>query len=171
MGERPTNPSCLSSASTFVKDGMSIEAAQSHHVEFGHQLGSRNDETNFAKDSGNRSTALQSAAPGCRGTRDSVLGISGNLTPRCGGPPEDLNAQAAYGLRESEPLQAECVSADSIFLFEHQRREAVHDGPATALVPHEQRLHADRGGGAGEAGCQWARQSGANSCVSAHVWS
>jgi hypothetical protein len=57
-----------------------------------YQLGSQNDETSFAKDSGNRSYwRFNRRRLDAEELRDSVLSISGNLDSALGGPSEDLN--------------------------------------------------------------------------------
>jgi len=94
MGERPTNPELLEYlASTFVKDGMSVKKLhKAIMLSSVYQLGSQNDETNFAKDSGNRSYwRFNRRRLDAEELRDSVLSISGNLDPALGGPSEDLN--------------------------------------------------------------------------------
>jgi hypothetical protein len=84
MGERPTNPELIEYlASTFVKDGMSIKKLhKAIMLSSVYQLGSQNDETNFAKDSGNRSYwRFNRRRLDAEELRDSVLSISGNLDP------------------------------------------------------------------------------------------
>jgi len=93
MGERPTNPELLEYlASTFVKDGMSIKKLhKAIMLSSVYQLGSQNDEANYAKDSGNRLYwRFNRRRLDAEELRDSILSVSGNLDPALGGPSEDL---------------------------------------------------------------------------------
>lgn len=92
-GERPTNPELLEYlASDFVKNGMSIKKLQREiMLTQTYQLSTRNDETDMAKDSGDRyywrATRKRLTA---EELRDSVLAVAGNLDTSFGGPSEDL---------------------------------------------------------------------------------
>jgi hypothetical protein len=93
MGERPTNPELLEYlAGTFVKDGMSIKKLhKAIMLSSVYQLGSQNDEANYAKDSGNRFYwRFNRRRLDAEELRDSILSVSGNLDPALGGPSEDL---------------------------------------------------------------------------------
>jgi hypothetical protein len=92
-GERPTNPELLEYlASYFVKNGMSAKKLhRAIMLSAVYQLGTGDDKTNFAKDSGNRFYwRVDRKRLDAEQLRDSVLLISGNLDPAMGGPSEDL---------------------------------------------------------------------------------
>ena len=93
MGERPTDPELLEYlAGTFVKEGMSVKKLHRKiMLSSVYQLGTQNDETNYAKDSGNRFYwRFNRRRLDAEQLRDSVLSVSGNLDPALGGPSEDL---------------------------------------------------------------------------------
>jgi mono/diheme cytochrome c family protein len=93
MGERPTNPDLLEYlASSFVKNGMSIKKlTREIMLSSAYQLSTQNDESNFAKDSGNRMYwRFNRRRMDAEQLRDSVLSVSGNLEDSLGGPSEDL---------------------------------------------------------------------------------
>jgi cytochrome c553/mono/diheme cytochrome c family protein len=92
-GERPTNPELLEYlASSFAHDGMSIK--QLHRkimLSAVYQWSTDLDQSNFAKDSGNR--YYWRANPrrmDAEQLRDSVLAVAGNLDDSLGGPSADL---------------------------------------------------------------------------------
>ena len=92
-GERPTNPDLLEYlASSFVKNGMSIKKLHREiMLSSVYQLSSDMDETNAAKDSGNRSYwRFDRKRLEAEQLRDAVLLISGNLDKSLGGPSTDL---------------------------------------------------------------------------------
>jgi hypothetical protein len=94
MGERPTNPELLEYlASSFVANGMSIKKLQREiMLSSVYQLSSQNEETNFAKDSGNRLYwRFNRHRLDAEQLRDSVLAVSGNLDDAMGGPSEELS--------------------------------------------------------------------------------
>ena len=93
MGERPTNPDLIEYlASTFVKNGMSIKKLQREiMLTQVYQLSTQNDETDYAKDSGNRYYwRANRKRLTAEELRDAVLDVSGNLDLSLGGPSEDL---------------------------------------------------------------------------------
>src|SRR5262245_61270644 len=92
-GERPTNPELLEYlASYFVKNGLS--AKKLHRLIMlsrVYQLSTDNDETNLAKDSGNRFYwRANRKRLDAEQLRDSVLSVSGNLDTSMGGPSAEL---------------------------------------------------------------------------------
>jgi hypothetical protein len=92
-GERPTNPELLEYlAGTFAKEGMSIKKLHREiMLSSVYQLGTRNDEANYAKDSGNRSYwRFNRRRLDAEQLRDSVLSVAGNLDDAVGGPSEEL---------------------------------------------------------------------------------
>jgi hypothetical protein len=92
-GERPTNPDLLEYlASSFAKNGMSIKKLHREiMLSSVYQLSSDLDETNAAKDSGNRSYwRFDRKRLEAEQLRDAVLLISGNLDKSLGGPSTDL---------------------------------------------------------------------------------
>ncbi len=92
-GERPTNPDLLEYlAGSFVKNGMSIKKLHREiMLSSVYQLSSDMDETNAAKDSGNRSYwRFDRKRLEAEQLRDAVLLVSGNLDKSLGGPSTDL---------------------------------------------------------------------------------
>jgi hypothetical protein len=92
-GEPPTNPELLEYlADTFVKDGMSIKKLQrAIMLTQVYQLGTQNNEENYAKDSGNRLYwRANHHRLDAEELRDSVLAVAGNLDSALGGPSEEL---------------------------------------------------------------------------------
>ncbi len=92
-GERPSNPELLEYlAANFVKNGMSIKKLQREiMLSTVYQLGSDNDDVDFAKDSGNRMYwRFNRHRMDAEQLRDSVLMVSGNLDDSAGGPSEAL---------------------------------------------------------------------------------
>src|SRR4029077_11521039 len=92
-GERPTNPDLLEYlASSFSKNGMSIKKLHREiMLSSVYQLSSDLDETNAAKDSGNRSYwRFDRKRLEAEQLRDAVLMISGNIDKSLGGPSTDL---------------------------------------------------------------------------------
>ncbi len=93
MGERPTNPELLEYlASSFAKDGLSIKKLHRQiMLSSVYQLGTQNEETNFAKDSGNRAYwRFNRRRMDAEQLRDSVLQVAGNLDDTVGGPSQEL---------------------------------------------------------------------------------
>lgn len=93
MGERPTNPELLEYlASTFAKNGMSIKKLHREiMLSSVYQLGTQNDDANYAKDSGNRLYwRFNRRRMDAEQLRDSVLSVTGNLDDAVGGPSQDL---------------------------------------------------------------------------------
>ncbi len=93
MGERPSNPELLEYlASTFAKNGMSFKKLHREiMLSSVYQLGTQNNETNFAKDSGNRLYwRFNRRRLSAEELRDSVLSVAGNLDDALTGPSEDL---------------------------------------------------------------------------------
>jgi nitroreductase len=94
MGERPTNPELLEYlASTFAKEGLSVKKLHREiMLSSVYQLGTQNDEANFAKDSGNRAYwRFNRRRMDAEQLRDAVLAVAGNLDDSIGGPSQDLN--------------------------------------------------------------------------------
>jgi mono/diheme cytochrome c family protein/nitroreductase len=94
MGERPTNPELLEHlASTFAKEGLSVKKLHREiMLSSVYQLGTQNDEANFAKDSGNRAYwRFNRRRMDAEQLRDAVLSVAGNLDDSIGGPSQDLN--------------------------------------------------------------------------------
>jgi uncharacterized protein DUF1549/uncharacterized protein DUF1553/cytochrome c len=92
-GERPANPELLEYlASCFVKNGMSIKKLhRAIMLSATYQLGTENNEVNYAKDSGNRLYwRFNRRRMDAEQLRDSVLAVAGNLDDALGGPSEDL---------------------------------------------------------------------------------
>ncbi len=92
-GERPTNPELLEYlASEFARNGMSIKKLHREiMLSSVYQLGSDNDEADYAKDSGNRFYwRFGRKRLDAEQLRDSVLMVAGNLDNQLGGPSEDL---------------------------------------------------------------------------------
>ncbi len=92
-GERPTNPELLDYLATqFVKNGMSIKKL--HRLimlSATYQLSADNDETNIAKDSGDRLYwRVERKRMDAEQIRDAVLMVAGNLDDALGGPSQDL---------------------------------------------------------------------------------
>ncbi len=93
-GERPTDPELLEYlASSFVKNGMSIKKlTREIMLSQVYQLSVDNDESDFAKDSGNRFYwRANRKRMEAEQVRDSVLMVAGNLDSSLGGPSEDLS--------------------------------------------------------------------------------
>ena len=93
-GERPTNPELLEYlASSFVQNGMSIKKLHREiMLSSVYQLGTQNNEANYAKDSGNRMYwRFNRRRLDAEELRDSVLSVAGNLDDALGGPSEELN--------------------------------------------------------------------------------
>jgi nitroreductase len=93
MGERPTNPELLEYlASTFAKEGLSVKKLHREiMLSSVYQLGTQNDEANFAKDSGNRAYwRFNRRRMDAEQLRDAVLAVAGNLDDSIGGPSQDL---------------------------------------------------------------------------------
>jgi mono/diheme cytochrome c family protein len=94
-GERPTNPELLEYlASEFARTGMSIKKLHREiMLSSVYQLGSANDEANYAKDSGNRFYwRFGRKRLDAEQLRDSVLMVAGNLDNQLGGPSEELTS-------------------------------------------------------------------------------
>jgi hypothetical protein len=92
-GERPTNPELLEYlASSFVKNGMSVKKLHREiMLSSVYQLGTQNNEANYAKDSGNRLYwRFNRRRMDAEQLRDSVLNVAGNLDDSLGGPSEEL---------------------------------------------------------------------------------
>jgi mono/diheme cytochrome c family protein len=92
-GERPTNPELLEYlASDFQRDGMSIKKLHRKiMLSATYQLSTDLDETDFAKDSGNRFYWRSNLRRmDSEQLRDSVLAVAGNLDESMGGPSTDL---------------------------------------------------------------------------------
>jgi hypothetical protein len=92
-GERPTNAELLEHlASSFVKGGLSAKKLHRQiMLSTVYQLSSDNDDTNLAKDSGNRFYwRANRKRLNAEQLRDSVLLVSGNLDKGMGGPSADL---------------------------------------------------------------------------------
>ena len=158
-GERPTNPELLEYlAGSFVEERhVHQEAASRNHAERGLPARRReNDAMAAAKDSGNRLYwRFNRKRMEAEQLRDSVLSVAGNLDKSLGGPSVDLTPaftrRTVYGKVSRYKLD-EYLQLFDFPAPEYQRREALHHHrPAAAPVPHEQRLHAGRGGGAGQA--------------------
>ena len=93
MGERPTNPELLEYlASDFARDGMSIKKLHRKiMLSAVYQLSTDLDESNYAKDSGNRFYWRSNhRRMDSEQLRDSVLAVAGNLDDSLGGPSADL---------------------------------------------------------------------------------
>jgi hypothetical protein len=149
--ERPTNPDLLEYlANSFVKNGLSIKKLHREiMLSSVYQLSSDLDETNAAKDSGNRSYwRFDRKRLEAEQLRDAVLLISGNLDKSLGGPSTDLTPaftrRSVYGkvsrYKLDEYLQ--------LFDFPAPNISAENDSPppsSAAPLPHEQRFHAGRG--------------------------
>ena len=94
-GERPTNPELLEYlAGSFVKNGMSVKKLHREiMLSSVYQLSADNEETNFAKDSGNRLYwRMDRKRMDAEQVRDAVLAVAGNLDKGMGGPSADLTA-------------------------------------------------------------------------------
>jgi mono/diheme cytochrome c family protein len=92
-GERPTNPELLEYlASDFARDGMSIKKLhRKMMLSSVYQLSTDVDESDFAKDSGNRYYwRANLRRMDSEQLRDSVLAVAGNLDESPGGPSADL---------------------------------------------------------------------------------
>ncbi|MEO5926610.1 MAG: PSD1 and planctomycete cytochrome C domain-containing protein [Bryobacteraceae bacterium] len=92
-GERPTNPELLEYlAQSFVKNGMSMKSMHKEiMLSSVYQLSTANDQTNFAKDSGNRLYwKAEHRRMDAEQVRDGILFVSGNLDTASGGPSQDL---------------------------------------------------------------------------------
>ena len=92
-GERPTNPDLLEFlASTFAMNGLSMKKLHREiMLSSVYQLSSDNDETNYAKDSGNRFYwRFNRKRLEAEQLRDAVLMVAGNLDSSMGGPSADL---------------------------------------------------------------------------------
>ncbi len=92
-GEPPTDPELLEYlAGTFVKEGMSIKKLQrAIMLTQVYQLGTQNNDENYAKDSGNRFYwRANHHRLDAEELRDSVLSVAGNLESAVGGPSEEL---------------------------------------------------------------------------------
>jgi hypothetical protein len=92
-GERPTNPDLLEYlAADFAHDGMSIKKLHRKiMLSAVYQLSTDLDDTDFAKDSGNRYYWRANARRmDSEQLRDSVLSVAGNLNDSMGGPSSDL---------------------------------------------------------------------------------
>ncbi len=92
-GERPTNPELIEYlANEFVKNGMSIKKLQREiMLSQVYQLSTQDDETDYAKDSGDRYYwRANRKRLTAEELRDSVLQVAGNLDLTLGGPSEDL---------------------------------------------------------------------------------
>jgi hypothetical protein len=93
MGERPTNPELLEYlASDFARDGMSIKKLHRKiMLSAVYQLSTDLEESNYAKDSGNRFYWRSNRRRmDSEQLRDSVLAVAGNLDDSLGGPSADL---------------------------------------------------------------------------------
>jgi cytochrome c553 len=93
MGERPTNPELLEYlASDFARDGMSIKKLHRKiMLSAVYQLSTDLDESDFAKDSGNRFYWRSNRRRmDSEQLRDAVLAVAGNLDDALGGPSADL---------------------------------------------------------------------------------
>jgi nitroreductase len=93
MGERPTNPELLEYlASSFVKNGMSIKKLHREiMLSSVYQLGTQNNEADYAKDSGNRMYwRFNRRRLDAEELRDAVMNVAGNLDDAVGGPSEEL---------------------------------------------------------------------------------
>jgi hypothetical protein len=92
-GERPTNPELLEYlASNFAKNGMSIKKLHRDiMLSAVYQLSTDKDESNYAKDSGDRLYwRMDRKRMDAEQIRDAVLMVAGNLDPSLGGPSQDL---------------------------------------------------------------------------------
>jgi mono/diheme cytochrome c family protein/cytochrome c553 len=92
-GERPTNPALLEYlAVEFAKNSMSMKKLHRQiMLSSVYQLSTDMDQTNFAKDSGNRLYwRADRKRMDAEQVRDSVLMVAGNLDNSLGGPSEDL---------------------------------------------------------------------------------
>jgi cytochrome c553 len=93
-GERPTNPDLLEYlASNFARNGMSIKKLHREiMLSAVYQLSTELDQTNFAKDSGNRLYwRADRKRLDAEQLRDAVLAVAGNLDTSMGGPSADLS--------------------------------------------------------------------------------
>ena len=93
-GERPTNPALLEYlAGEFAKNGMSMKKLHRQiMLSAVYQLSTEMDQTNFAKDSGNRLYwRADRKRMDAEQVRDAVLMVAGNLDDSLGGPSEDLS--------------------------------------------------------------------------------
>jgi len=92
-GERPTNPELLEYlASNFAKSGMSMKKLHREIMQSAvYQLSTENNETNYAKDSGNRLYwRFNRKRLEAEQLRDAVLMVAGNLDNAMGGPSAEL---------------------------------------------------------------------------------
>ena len=134
-GEPPTDPELLEYlAGTFVKDGMSIKKLQrAIMLTQVYQLGTQNNDENYAKDSGDRFYwRANHHRLDAEELRDSVLSVAGNLDTAVGGPSEELTPSllAPHRLWQGEPVQAGHVSSNLRFPHpEHQRGETFYSPP------------------------------------------
>ena len=158
-GERPSNPELLEYlARTFVKNGMSMKKLQREiMLSSVYQLGTENDEANYAKDSGNRMYWRVIAAawmPNSCATRScSCQAIWRRLRRTVGGSDaRNFLRRTVYGKVSRYKLDTYLQTFD-FPQSEHQRGEALHDhGSSAAPVPDEQRLRATRSGRPGQEG-------------------
>ncbi len=92
-GERPTDPELLEYlASNFVKNGLSVKKLHRDiMLSAVYQLSTEKDETNYAKDSGDRFYwRMDRKRMDAEQIRDAVLMVAGNLDQSLGGPSQDL---------------------------------------------------------------------------------
>jgi hypothetical protein len=93
-GERPSNPELLEyMASSFAKNGMSMKKLHREiMLSSVYQLSTENNETAFAKDSGNRLYwRANKKRMDAEQLRDSIMFVSGNLDKSLGGRSENLS--------------------------------------------------------------------------------
>ena len=92
-GERPTNPELLDYlASNFVKNGLSVKKLHRDiMLSSVYQLSTDRDESNYAKDSGDRFYwRMDRKRMDAEQIRDAVLMVAGNLDKSLGGPSQEL---------------------------------------------------------------------------------
>ncbi len=121
-----------------------------------YQLSTQNNDENYAKDSGDRFYwRANRHRLDAEELRDSVLAVAGNLDTALGGPSEELTPanlrRTVYG--KVSRYKLDTYLSDLRFPHaEYQRGETLcHHRAAAAPVSDEQRLHADRVGGTGQA--------------------